>query len=407
MKNPLNKRLPREFLRELGKYLVIFLFLAATIGFVSGFLVAGGSMLQTYNESFEKYHIEDGHFLLYEKADEEIIGEIEKNGVTLYSNFYCEEDTDYDLDGMMDSTLRIFAERDKVNQICLMKGQMPEKSEEIAIDRMYAENNDIALNDVIAVGGKQYKVTGYVALSDYSALFSDNGDMMFDAIKFGVAVVSEEGWKTLDNQRAFYCYSWKYQNPPADEIEEKEQSDVFMEHLAETVMLRDYVPRYCNQAIQFTGEDMGSDKAMMITLLYILIVILAFVFSITINHTIVKESAVIETLRASGYTKLEILQHYITNPMLITIFAAIIGNILGYTLFKNIVVKMYYGSYSLPTYETIWNGEAFILTTIVPVLIMLVTNVISIMRKLSLSPLKFIRRDLAKIKNSVRYGFRI
>ena len=37
MKNPLNKRLLRELREELGKYLVIFLLLTMTIGFVSGF----------------------------------------------------------------------------------------------------------------------------------------------------------------------------------------------------------------------------------------------------------------------------------------------------------------------------------------------------------------------------------
>ena len=37
---------------------------------------------------------------------------------------------------------------------------------------------------------------------------------------------------------------------------------------------------------------------------------------------------------------------------------------------------MYYGSYSLPTYETVWNAEAFLLTTVVPVLIMLVVNLL-------------------------------
>ena len=60
MKNPLNRRLIRELKGELGKYLVILILLIATIGFVSGFLVADGSMLTAYNESFEKYNIEEG-----------------------------------------------------------------------------------------------------------------------------------------------------------------------------------------------------------------------------------------------------------------------------------------------------------------------------------------------------------
>ena len=53
MKNPLNKRLPREFTGEIAKYLVIFVFMTAVIGLISGFLIADGSMYNTYNESFE------------------------------------------------------------------------------------------------------------------------------------------------------------------------------------------------------------------------------------------------------------------------------------------------------------------------------------------------------------------
>ena len=53
------KRLPRELIGDIGKYLAVFLFMTATIGFVSGFLVADNSMLAAYQESFEKYHIED------------------------------------------------------------------------------------------------------------------------------------------------------------------------------------------------------------------------------------------------------------------------------------------------------------------------------------------------------------
>ena len=54
MRNPLWKRLPRELKSDFGKYIVIFLFMTLTIGFVSGFLVADDSMLAAYDESFEK-----------------------------------------------------------------------------------------------------------------------------------------------------------------------------------------------------------------------------------------------------------------------------------------------------------------------------------------------------------------
>ncbi len=62
MKNPLRRRLLRDLKSEFGKYLVIFLLLAVSIGVVSGMTVSADSMIAAYNESFTKYNIEDGHF---------------------------------------------------------------------------------------------------------------------------------------------------------------------------------------------------------------------------------------------------------------------------------------------------------------------------------------------------------
>ena len=99
-------------------------------------------------------------------------------------------------------------------------------------------------------------------------------------------------------------------------------------------------------------------------------VIIAFVFAITTGNTIAKEANVIGTLRASGYTKGELVRHYLATPMIVVLVSAIVGNILGYTCFKDFAVKAYYGSYSLPTYKTIWNADAFIKTTVVPLIIL-------------------------------------
>jgi putative ABC transport system permease protein len=64
IKNPLKKRWMRELMGDKGKYLALFLFLTLTIGFVAGYLVADNSMIASYDESFEKYNVEDGHFSL-------------------------------------------------------------------------------------------------------------------------------------------------------------------------------------------------------------------------------------------------------------------------------------------------------------------------------------------------------
>lgn len=395
MKNPLRKRLIRELRGDIGKYLVIFLLLTGTIGFVSGFLVADGSMIIAYNESFEKYNVENGNFRMSDKMNKAQKKIIESEGIVVYDNFYIEETTDYG------STMRIFKLRDEVNGVCLMEGTFPEREGEIAIDRMHADNNDLSVGDVIVSDTHTYAITGLVALSDYSALFSDNNDTMFDAVKFGVGVVSGETFEDYDEELLKYDYAWKYESEPADDIEEKELSEELMKTVAAQGGLESFIPRYQNQAINFTGEDMGGDRAMMITLLYIVMVIMAFVFGIIINNTIVSEANVIGTLRASGYTRRELVRHYMAMPMIVTVISAIAGNILGYSVFKDICAGMYYGSYSLPTYVTVWNSEAFLLTTAVPVALMAVITYITLKKRLKLSPLNFLRRDLSKKRRRI------
>lgn len=399
MGNPLNKRFLRELKGELAKYIVIFVFMTAVIGLISGFLIADGSMYDTYNKSFEKYNIEDGNFELYSKADESVIDKLEKENVTIYENFYKEETVvrhnNIKNDEDSQSTLRFYVNREEVDKVDLMEGSLPEDINEIAIDRMYAENNDIKVQDTLTVGSRILKVTGLVALSDYSSLFSDNSDTMFDSLKFGVGVVSQKCFDAYDDTHIHYVYSWLYDNKPEDNKEAKLMADDFVKTISANAILVNYIPQYINQAIHFTGDDIGSDRSMMIVLLYVLIVIMAFVFAVTTNNTIVKEANVIGTLRASGYTRGELLRHYILLPIIVTIFGALVGNILGYTVFKDIFVATYYGSYSLPTYHTLWNADAFLLTTVVPVIIMLVINIVIIGCRLKLSPLKFLRRDLS------------
>ena len=100
-----------------------------------------------------------------------------------------------------------------------------------------------------------------MALSDYSALFSKNSDLMFDAIKFGVGIVSDEGFESFKDAKIYYNYAWTYNEKVDNEVN---ASNDFLNVLVKNVSgIDDYIPQYANQAIHFTGDDMGGDEAMM------------------------------------------------------------------------------------------------------------------------------------------------
>lgn len=419
--NPLIKRIPKELIGDWKKYLIVFAFLVLTIGFVSGMYVANESMMKAADESVTKYEREDGHFEWSEKADSDLIKDVESGEqvdmsaitgkeeedasdvpVIIYENFFRNEKEDNNNDGKNDGTVRVFAKTDNINLACVLDGRLPENENEIAVDRMHADNVDMKVGDTIRVGGEKFEVVGLIAYVNYSTLHEKTTDLIFDAIKFDVAMVTDEGFDRL-GESIHYAYAWKYKDAPADEKEEKALSDDFRKVLAAQTMLhgnelKDYVPSYGNPAINFATDDMGSDMSMGGVILDILIIIIAFIFGVTISNTISKESSTIGTLRASGYTRGELVRHYLSMPVIVTFLAAIVGNILGYTVFKNVVVGMYYNSYSLPTYETVWNLDAFVKTTVVPIILMFVVNLIVIVRMLRHTPLQFLRHDLKKSK---------
>lgn len=408
MRNPLHRRLLRELKSDFGKYAVIFLFMVLLIGLISGFLVSDNSMLHAYKEGFERYNVEDGHVAFAGELSWEVIKDLSENAqIDIYPNFYFEENM------AQGQTVRVYEDREKVNTECLMKGEMPMAEDEIALDRMFADNNDLKVGDHLVLGGKTLKITGLIALPDYSCLFQSNSDMMFDSVNFSVAVMSKEGFEKFGSKHMTYNYAYKYQEDidRNDKVKQKERAEkllkdatvVIMKHSfamgkeeSESLEVTEFVPTYLNKAINFTGDDMGKDKIMFLIFDYIVTVVLAFVFAVTISNTITSEATTIGTLRASGYSRGELIRHYMVLPMSVTIVAAILGNILGYTVLKDYMMQMYYGSYSLPTATILWNAEAFLDTTVIPVILMFLINLGMLVSKLKLSPLRFLRKDLSK-----------
>ncbi|MCR5718151.1 MAG: ABC transporter permease [Oscillospiraceae bacterium] len=545
-KNPLNKRVWRDLLRDWKRYLMIFVMLVVTIGFVSGMFVANHSMMTALDENASKFHREDGHFELsaqadaelldgiatgekadmvkvfreraYEEAESEIVQAVRdaveekvreqvKNAITeqvtaavdaqlapmqeagmeippeqrqsmldtalqtaMDENYekavsdaldsawtsdeykdalaeatdkahqeiddkmdeeYTELAERYQLDETFNAVpvriyelfyknaaehlpaspeytgkIRVYSERTEIDRYDLLSGRAPQTENEILIDRMHADNAGIQIGDTLTVGATAFEVVGLASFTDYITLYESNTDTMFDALTFNVGMVTADGFGRIGTS-LHANYAFTYENPPADVYAEKEMSDHFLKALitqtavSETEQeIKDFVPAYANHAITFAAEDLGSDMAMGGVLLYVLTAVLAFIFAVSISTSLEKEASVIGTLRASGYTKGELLRYYMSAPILVVLLASAVGNVLGYTVFKEVIVGMYYNSYSLPTYVTLWTPEAFIRTTLIPLVLMLIINFVVIVRMLRLSPLRFLRHDLKRTRRT-------
>lgn len=374
--------------------------------------------VKTAQESEEyKKAVEDAykeaHDKVIEAVDEEwdevsdrynLDEEISPVPVIIYEHFYKDAAEDSDCDGTEDATVRIYLKDSPIDMASFNEGRAPKTDTEIAIDRMHAANMGVKVGDTIRVGGKEFEVVGLLSYVNYLTMHESNTDLMFDAFGFDVAMVTPEAFKKL-SARTHYSYAYLYENKPETKIEKADASDAFLKALITQTLvhdyeIEDYLPEYLRQSSNFAASDIEGDSAMVSILCYILIGVIAFIFAITISNTIEKEASVIGTLRASGYSKRELVVHYMSMPLVVTILGAIIGNVLGYTVFKNVALNLYYNSYSLPSCTAVWSNTAIIKTTVIPLILMFCINLFVIVKKLQLSPLRFLRHDLRKSKRT-------
>ena len=400
-RNPLNKRIPREFRKNAGKYIGIFIILLAVIVLGSSFMATMDSAVIAIEENDEECKIDDGQFEVAQPLDKEIFVKVESDyNINAVENFYSVDDS-FD----KDATLYVFNEREVLNLPSLFEGELPVESNEIAIERLFASKRDIKVNDKVEVNGFEYKVTGIIALPDYNSLFKNNQDLLMNVTHFGVSVVTKEGFEKFSKDTLVYRYSYEILDENGEKPEEVELKDqrqlaanIQKMFMVEGVELKNYLIAEDNQAITFLREDMGKDGPVMQVFIYLLIMVIAFVFAVLTSNTIETEAAVIGTLRASGYKKSEIVMHYLSPTIIIALLSSVVGNLLGYTVMLEPFKELYYGTYSIAPIDIRFNLEAFITTTILPVVIMIIINWAMLYSKLSLSPLKFLRKDLSKRK---------
>lgn len=391
MKNPLNRSLWREFKQNLARYLSISIVLIVMISAVSGFLTVVYSVKDLLYKNQDECNVEDGQFAVTQTLNKDTKDKIEDLDLNLYENFYSEQDLSDD------TMIRIYKNREKVDIATVYEGRLPKNKHEIALDRLFAEKNDYKVGETIHLNGEDIKIVGFIAVPDYTSLIEKNNDLMMDSIHFGVAIVDNKTFDEFAEKNITYNYSYVLDKKDASDKENYDKlNDIRDICLENGYMLTNMMTSDMNQTISFLPNDMGGDIPMIKALLYIILVILAFIF-VVISETIIdEESTVIGTLLASGYTKNELIRHYMVLPIIITIVSCIIGNIVGYLVFPPYFKDMYYGSYCLPPLKVQFIPEAFVTTTIIPLVFMLVINYLMLRHKLNISPIRFLRRDTHK-----------
>lgn len=414
MASPLRKRFPRELKNNLGKYLGIFLLMSVTIALTSGFLLAAHSIGVIIDDMPEKYSIEDARFTTaFEATDEQLdaaadaANDAGTGGTDIVRNWSFDADFNHAQgDDGRDRTLRVYQHRTQVDLAAYAEGRVPEAADEVAIDRVFATNNGITISEEVELFGQRFTVCGIMTTSDNQALFQNNSDFTVNTLTFGVAEVSESGFAALEatGHQPAYTYSVRFADRDLTVAQRTDAEKDMMRALSTAgATVDDLTDSSANQGIGYAADDVSGDSTMWSVLLYMIIVIMAFVFVVLTSGTIEEESAIIGTLLASGYRRQELVTHYLALPAAVGIAAAVVGNVAGYTLMSEPMRNLYYGSYSLPPYYATWSWGVFAQTTVLPVATLVGITLLGLLRKMGHTPLEFLRHETSK--GGVKRGF--
>lgn len=412
---PLAKRLPRELKHNLGKYLGIFLLMLACIAATSGFLLAAHSIQVIMDGMRDAYAIEDGRFTTAFEAtaaqlDAARDAADDHGGMDTYENFSI--DAALSVPGQDNSakrTVRAYTHRTSIDIAAYCEGAAPGTADEVAIDRVFAQNNGLAVGDAIELEGRAYTICGILTLPDMQALFSDNSAFTVNTLGFGVAEMTQAGFDALADEggAVAYNYSFAFHDRGLTVADRTQaEKDVAAALAANGAQVTDLLDADSNQGITYAANDMEGDSAMWETLLYIIVVIMAFIFVVLTSGTIEEESAVIGTMLASGYRRRELVTHYLALPVVIGLVAAVAGGVLGVTVFTEPMRSLYYNSYSLPPFHVSWDWSVFVKTTVVPVAVLFVVTFLGLLRKMGKTPLQFLRHE-ASGKKGTRRGVKL
>lgn len=475
MQKVLRKRIWRDFKSNLPRYLALSLLIVLAMYLVVSLVGAAETIIRGSENADSRQCVEDGDFSLFVPMKDEEMEDLEADGVTIEPQFYM----DYEIDE--DHTIRIFANRDEVNRIDLVKGTLAEKGNELVVERQFAEKNDISAGDVITFGGREFTVTGIGTTPDYDNVLKSLGDTGCDCLHFGTGFVAADVYDTLraeeksiKSEEYYYAYrlngamtddelkdrlekleftSGDVEDPffqeywdrtmgkkddltngiqelldGAKELKElkafedgiieytdgtKEAEDGSNELLDGIQELKDetddmiddifsedaqnlmtFVKAGDNARIQAASGDQELYRSVGTIAGAILLILISYVLSVFVVHSIDQESAVIGALYALGVKRKNLMAHYVTLPTVITFVSGLIGTLLGYSsLGVPIQMQDCYNYYSLPDLDVIYMPYLFIYGIVVPPVISIIVNSLVIRKRLSKPVLTMIRNE--------------
>lgn len=176
----------------------------------------------------------------------------------------------------------------------------------------------------------------------------------------------------------------------------KGNTDSIIDELFDTDLanLTQFIPAKDNPRISAAENDQVVNKLSGLAAGVIIMILFTYVISVFVVHNIERESSIIGALYALGVNRHDLLLHYLTLPVIVTVISSIIGTLIGFSPIgiQNQMSDSYV-YFSFPKVDIIYPPYLMIYALIMPAACAIIVNWLVIRKKLSKPVLSLIRNE--------------
>ena len=383
----------RDIRLNLSQFITIFLMIFLGVMVYAGVRSYMEGMQNTANVFYSENNLQDLDVVGQKFTDEDLenIKNIEhvKNAerkLTITGTMESEEDR----------TLQInFIESNEISKFYVADGKAFNKETKgVWLDEYYANNNNLKVGDTIKI--KYDKMTleeeiiGLVNIPDHVYDIKDESAIFPNHIDYGFCYLST---KELPENMSIYNYvmvdvdNEENKNYVKNEIEDK---------VKDAIAVTDIKDEFSYSSYQNEIEE-GETYVGVFTGLFLFIAILSVITTMT--RVVKKQRIQIGTLKALGFKKTKITNHYVGYGFWIATFAAIVGLIVGPLFIGNLFIGMEMSYFQVPNGQATVSNSSFLVAIAVVLIVSLVTY-ITCRRELKESPAETLRTEMPNIKKN-------
>ncbi len=414
------RKMFRDIKFNLSQFITIFLMIFLGVTVYAGIRSYMDGMESTANRFYSENNLQDLEVIGQNFTDEDLkqIKEIEhinnaERKLTITGIMESNEDRTLQMN---------FIESNDISKFYVKDGNSFDKNKKgVWLDEYYAKNNNLKVGDTIKIKyGKETLEEEIIALinvpdhvydiKDESEIFPNHIDYGFCYLsinEFPENVVKREimdKMKITDeamfdtimpdfNIKDYLIYNYvlidvdneENKNDVKNQIEEKIETTVAVTDIKDSISYSSY-----------QGEiEEGETYVGVFTGLFLFIAILSVITTMT--RVVKKQRIQIGTLKALGFKKRKITNHYVGYGFWISIFASCLGLIIGPLFIGNLFMGMEMKYFQIPNGKAVVSTSSFIVAIMVVILVSIVTY-ITCRKELSENPAETLKNEIPKVK---------